>query len=292
MPGLTLPLKQHTHVIAIGNQKGGCGKTTNTISLAAALGEMGRRCLIIDLDMNAGSTKQFRLPPQSFEGSFEMLLGEEDPLDVIVTNEDLVDEPGELPKGVSLIPARRELEQIDQLLAKRNKFVVLQDALLEPIRKLRGHYDYVFLDTAPNATAPTLAAYKAADYFLLSAMPSPLAISGLEDAIQDIASARQHGNPSLTLLGVILSCVTERTNVARSIRQYVHNTFANAPEHSREYATVVSRSVIIEEAQAEGRTVFQLNPQHKVAQQFRALARELEERIESIAAPTMEPSLG
>ncbi len=282
MPGPAhpkVPPARHTRVIAVGNQKGGVGKTTNCVNLAAALGEMGRRCLVIDLDMNAGSTKHFKIPSRSYEGTFEVLLGEESPLDVVVTNDDLEGGAGELPAGVHVIPARRELEQIDQALAAKNKFVVLQDVLLEPIRKLRGKYDYVFLDTAPNATAPTLAAYKAADYFLLSAMPSPLAIAGLQDALQDIVSARKHGNPKLTLIGVVLACVTERTNIARALHDYVHQTFAATAEYSREYSTIISRAVVVEEAQEAGKTVLQYAQEHKVAHQFRALARELEERL-------------
>jgi chromosome partitioning protein len=279
--GLKAPSPRRTRVVAIGNQKGGVGKTSNCVNLAAALGEMGRQCLIVDLDMNAGSTKQFKIPARSFEGTFEVLLGEESPLDVVVTNEDLEEGAGELPAGVHLIPARRELEQIDTALAAKNKFAVPQDVLLEPLRKLRGHYDYVFLDTAPSATAPTLAAYKAADYFLLSAMPSPLAIAGLQDALQDIVSARKHGNPGLTLIGVILSCVTERTNIARALQEYVHQTFAETADYSREYGTIISRSVVVEEAQEAGKTVLQYAPEHKVAHQFRALARELEERLEA-----------
>jgi chromosome partitioning protein len=252
---------------------------------------MGRRCLVIDLDMNAGSTKQFKIPSRSFEGTFEVLLGEESPLDVIVTNDDLEGGAGELPAGVHVIPARRELEQVDQALAAKNKFVVLQDVLLEPIRKLRGRYDYVFLDTAPNATAPTLAAYKAADYFLLSAMPSPLAIAGLQDALQDIVSARKHGNPKLTLIGVVLACVTERTNIARALHDYVHKTFAATAEYSREYSTIISRAVVVEEAQEAGKTVLQFAPEHKVAHQFRALARELEERL-AVAEAAREAAAG
>jgi chromosome partitioning protein len=282
--GLKAPSPRRTRVVAVGNQKGGVGKTSNCVNLAAALGEMGRQCLIVDLDMNAGSTKQFKIPSRSFEGTFEVLLGEESPLDVVVTNEDLDEGAGELPAGVHLIPARRELEQIDQALAAKNKFAVPQDVLLQPLRQLRGHYDYVFLDTAPNATAPTLAAYKAADYFLLSAMPSPLAVAGLQDALQDIVSARQHGNAGLTLIGVVLSCVTERTNIARSLQEYVHRTFTEAPEFSREYGTIISRSVVVEEAQEAGKTVLQYAPEHKVAHQFRALARELEERLAAAEA--------
>ena len=80
--------ERRTRVIAVGNQKGGVGKTTNTVAIAAALGEMGRTCLIWDLDMNQGATRHFGIPPETFLGTFEVLMGEEMPEDVLVTPDD------------------------------------------------------------------------------------------------------------------------------------------------------------------------------------------------------------
>src|SRR3954468_21494434 len=137
-----------THIIAVGNQKGGVGKTTNSVNLAAALGEMGRKCLIVDLDANQGSTRHLGVPSQSFLGTYEVLIGEEQPADVIITNgEDDV----ELPKNVDLISATRKLEGIEDALRKHSKFIVGQDILIKPLKTLQGKYDYIFLDTAPNA---------------------------------------------------------------------------------------------------------------------------------------------
>src|SRR3954451_9243449 len=95
-----------TCIIAVGNQKGGVGKTTTTVHLAAALGERGRRCLIFDLDMNQGATRHLGIPSESFVGAFEVLTGEEPPEAVIITAEDGVT----LPTNVHLIAARRNLE--------------------------------------------------------------------------------------------------------------------------------------------------------------------------------------
>src|SRR3954447_16932402 len=113
-----------TTVIAVGNQKGGVAKTTNAVHLAAALGELGRRCLIIDLDINQCATRRFGIPSEAFLGTYEMLIGEEEAEDVIITGED---EGVELPKNVDLISARRNLENVDKALLQTNKFVITQD---------------------------------------------------------------------------------------------------------------------------------------------------------------------
>src|SRR5215208_6167564 len=93
----------NTKVIAVGNQKGGVGKTTNTVHIAAALGERGRRCLIIDLDPNDTATSHFGIEGEAFLGSYELLTGDEAPVDIAITE---ADEDIDLPKGVHLIPSR------------------------------------------------------------------------------------------------------------------------------------------------------------------------------------------
>src|SRR4051794_31664511 len=277
--GATIP----TTVIAVGNQKGGVAKTTNTVHMAAALGERGRRCLIIDLDMNQGATRHLGITSEAFLGSYEMLIGEEMAEDVIITNED---EGVELPENVHLISARRNLEKVEQALLQTNKFLITQDVLIEPLKSLSGKYDYIFLDTAPNATTPTVAAYKAAKWFVLSAFPDPLAISGLTDALVDIRAAQQHGNPNLRILGVVLSGIDgRRTRLATSLIEYVEQKFSVEGGPSAKFKTTISRSTVVPEAQKLGKTVFQTDPTHKVAQQYRELAREIEERTGRAQAP-------
>jgi chromosome partitioning protein len=275
-----------TQVIAIGNQKGGVGKTTNTVNLAAALAELGRKCLIWDLDMNHGATRHFGVSPEAFLGSFEVLTGAEDPSGVILTPEDVAEEEGiHLQANLHLIPANRKLEKVDQALVTQNKFVVMQDVLIKPLQSLMGQYDYIFLDTAPNATTPTVAAYKAARWFVLSAMPDPFAIAGLNDALTDIQAAQQHGNPELKLLGVIISGVDNRTKLATTIIDYVDQAFSPDGKTSAKFTTNISRSTVVPESQKVGMTLMQSAPAHKVTEQYRALAREVEARLHTLLNP-------
>jgi chromosome partitioning protein len=277
---------EETHlgrVVAVGNQKGGVGKTTTAVHLAAALGESGRKCLIWDLDMNCGSTRHFGIPAEMpILGCAEVLTGAEEPLDVIVSNGEL--EGIELPENVHLLPARRNLESIDATLTMRYKFGNPKDILRPIIDSFRPHFDYIFLDTAPNLTIPTVAAYKAADYFLLTAIPEPLAIDGLRDALDDIITVRKQGNASLRLVGVVMSAIKGRiTRVQRELLHYIEDTFDRGSDpFIRSYRSTISETTHVCEAQKLGRTMFQVYPEHKVTEQYRELAREFEARIDAL----------
>ena len=275
-----------TKVIAVGNQKGGVGKTSNTVHLATALSELGRKCLVWDLDVNCGSTQHFGIPDNmAILGTYEVLMGAEQPEEVIVRPGDL--EEVALPENLHLLPARRNLEFIDQaLIGKLGRFSDLGSVLKKPLKSLEGKYDYIFLDTAPNLTTPTIAAYKAAEFFLLSAMPETFAVQGLNNALKDIQSVRENGgNAKLTLIGVVLSNVDGRlTRLARELLNYVEETFAQTPPWMRKYETTISRTTIIPSAQKMGRTIFQTEPHHKVTEQFRSLAKEFESRMKLVDA--------
>lgn len=266
-----------TQVIAIGNQKGGVGKSTNTVNLAAALGELGRKSLIIDLDANCGATRSLGVPT-TWMGTFELLLGNE-PADQLIMRSD----PAEgivLPDNVELIAGNRKLEQIDEVFRQRreNKFKDPTGALREPLTQLRGHYDYIFLDTAPNAASPTISAYKAADWFLLSMTPEKLAYEALMDALTDILAVRDSGNPDLRLLGVVLSQLDGRTRAASVYAERISKEFAAAGELGA-FETTISRAAVVPRSNEAGKSLFQFEPDHKVTEQYRDLAKEFERRI-------------
>lgn len=280
--------EKRAKVIAVGNQKGGVGKTTNTVHIGRALVEIGRKVLLIDLDMNHGATRHFGVEPEAFLGSFELMVGEEEPRNLVLTDADNTDGIN-LPANLHLIPAARKLERIDQAVATQSKFVTPMEVLKAPLEALRGDYDYIFLDTAPNATLPTLAAYMNADYFILSAMPDPFAIAGLNDALRDIMDAKRRGNVGLALLGVVLSGVDKRTSLANSLSDFVEKSFrAGENSESVKFKTTIGRSTVIPQTQKEGKTLFETHSGHKVTDEYRALAKEIEERLAQFDAAQNE----
>jgi chromosome partitioning protein len=253
-------------VITLGNQKGGVGKSTNTTHLAAALAERGYLCLIIDLDPAAGATKHLGIPVQSFAGTLELLTTNETPQTLAITEG--------TPKGVHLIPSRTQLSELDSLLSK---FVDRTRILERPIELSRPHYDFIFLDTPPSAGATTtVAAYSIADWFLLSAFPHPLSIAGLNEAFRDILDVRARRNPRLEVLGVILSCVDTRTNLAREVEELVSRELPG-----RAFKTIISQATALPVVSGKGKTLFdsKLYAKHKVTEQYRSLAAEVEYRV-------------
>lgn len=265
-------------VIAIGNQKGGVGKTTNTAHISAALGKLGRKVLVWDLDVNHGLTSHFGIPQGAFSGTFHILTGEREPQDVIITS----DEPDiELPENVDVIPTGRELETLDAVLREGDPFYTPHEILRAPIEKLRDSYDYIFLDTAPNTNvSTTVASYIASDYFIISTVPERFALEGLKTALKDIAMAQGRGrNPDLRLLGVLVSGLDKRIRKAREYDEAIRQSFASSGQDSRKFKATITRFAAIPRAQDKGKTVFQTEPDHEVCRQFLEIAQEIEERI-------------
>ncbi len=276
-------IKRDTRVISIGNQKGGVGKTTTTVNLAGALAELGRKVLVIDLDMQAGATKNLGAPTEGWNTVLDLLMGAE-PDDVII-DPDREDEVT-LPKGIHLIPSTRKLPELDNWLSrKENEWVVRQDLLVTPIRKLRGRYDYVLLDTPPQYTTTTMPALKASDFAILSAKPEARAVEAINDALFDIKTARDRGASNVRLLGIVVCAVPRpMTRLAQVLIKHVEHCLDGDGDMLK-FASDVKRAVCVGEAEKMGQTIFQYEPTHEVAQQYLAIARELEERIARMTEP-------
>ncbi len=254
-------------VIALGNQKGGVGKTTTTVHVAGALGLKGYRCLIVDLDPSAGATRHLGVPENSYAGTLE-LLTTDDRLDEFVLSEGL-------PMGTHLVPARPQLSELETLMSK---FVDRTRILDRALRLARQWYDFILLDTPPSAGAiTTVAAYASAEWFLLTAFPHPLSLAGLGEACRDIADVRERRNPDLEVLGVAFTNVDIRaTRLRGELEQVVDSLLPG-----RKFKTAVSQAVVIPAMSGEGKTLFQ-HPRHDrmpAARQYRRLAEEVEHRV-------------
>lgn len=296
-----------TRVVAFGNQKGGVTKTSTVVNLAAALSERGKSVLVWDLDVNCGSTRLFGLPQGlNVYGTYEVMVGEEAPADVVIRPGD--HEAVNLPENVHLIAAHTKLEGVEAAIAdKIGPFEKPWEVLKRPIASLMGSYDYIFLDTSPSMTMPTKAAYMAAQYFVLTAVPERLAIEGLVNAIKYLEHARTSGNPRLRLMGVVMNQVPGRaTRLSRALMAEVDKHFGAGDPMMRRFESSITASTIVPTVQQQGTTLFAAAPDHKVTHQFRELAEEFEERFAPLtssggaavepktdaAAPVMEAAHG
>ncbi|NRA56852.1 MAG: ParA family protein [Phycisphaerales bacterium] len=292
-----------THIIGIGNQKGGVSKTTNAIHLAAALGERGHKCLVIDLDPNLGLTESFDIPATTL-GTFHLLMGEESPEDVIIseeTRQERASRPGEvvtLPKNVDVIPANRRIENFDEEWASSaeggKQFMAGFDTLRGPMEALKGVYDYIFLDTAPRAGTLTVAAYKTASWFILSSTAEKLSVDALRRAMGDIAAAGQV-NPDLRLLGVLMSQVDTRRKLERTYIAKVQRDLEAAGGFGL-FETVIPSRAVLGKASTLCQSLFDYEPEgnemkttNEVRDLYRQLAEEIEGRVGRSASIEAKP---
>jgi len=294
-----------THIIGIGNQKGGVSKTTNAIHLAAALGERGHKCLVIDLDPNLGLTESFDIPTTTL-GTFHMLMGEERAEDVIIseeTRQERASRPGEtitLPKNVSVIPANRRIENFDEEYASSDdedkKYIAGFDTLQRPMDDLRGQFNFIFLDTAPRAGTLTVAAYKTAQWFILSSTAEKLSVDALRRAMGDIVAANQV-NPALRLLGVVMSQVDTRRKLERTYITKVQRDLQAAGGFGL-FDTFIPSRAVLGKASTLCESLFDFQPEHnelkstnEVRDLYRKLAQEIETRVSGTQITEAKPEI-
>ena len=262
-------MSTHKHrptVIAVGNQKGGVGKTTTAVNLAAALGLHGHRVLLIDLDPAAGATRHLGIDGTAYEGALELLCGDSDLAPLAIEDQ--------MPQGVAIVPARHDLSSLAQRLPR----FVDHAALLEPAVEQAAGYDFVLLDTSPHPSdVATLAAYGTAEWFMLTALPHYLSIAGITEACRDIADVRRLRNPGLQVLGVLLCAVDERATRARAEIA----ALVRAALPGRMFTTRIPQATAVQECVTEGVPILS-HPRHRAhpaAAAYLRLATEVEHRV-------------
>ncbi|MBI3146646.1 MAG: ParA family protein [Pseudogulbenkiania sp.] len=257
-------------VIAVANQKGGVGKTTTVVNLAAGLAEMGRRVLIVDLDPQGNATMGSGIAKGTLTASiYQVLLG-----DVSASEARQPAKEG----GYHVLPANRDLGGAElELVHELAREARLKNALAE----VAGDYDYVFVDCPPSLNLLTLNGLVAAESVLIPMVCEYYALEGLSDLVTTLRKVRVAVNPKIEILGLLRTMFDARSNLSQQVSQQLARHFGD-----KVFETVIPRNVRLAEAPSHGLPGLVYDRTSRGAQAYLALAAELTARLES-ATPSL-----
>lgn len=246
-------------IIAIANQKGGVGKTTTAINLAAGCAIRGKRVLIADLDPQSNTSLSF-VSHENLNGSAYELL----------TNPDRSIEEFVYPtgvEGVDVIPSKINLAKLEaKLVGEFDAIYRLKDRI-EP---LKSKYDLIIFDTPPTLGLITVNALVAATHVLIPIQSSYFALEGTDDLLETIEKVRSRPNPNLELLGVLVTLVDKRTTLSKDVEAHIRDVFG-----PKAFETTISRSVRLEESPAHKEPIYSFAPNSSGAVEYMNLAEEV-----------------
>ena len=259
-----------TTVFTIANQKGGVGKTTTAVNLAAALAEKKIHTLLIDLDPQANATSAIGIEKQAGRSLYGPLRGEGTALEMITPT---------AYEHLALIPSEEDLAAAEIELAQTENYLSKLRTVLEAIRASNG-YRAIIIDCPPALGMLSMNSLAAADWLLITLQCEYMALEGLGQILRNVERLKSaHVNDGLQLGGVVMTMYDSRTNLAK---QVVDEVKQHLPD--KIFTTVIPRTVRLSEAPSFGKPIFAYDPHGPGAAAYRALAVEVIERF-GLAAP-------
>lgn len=252
-------------IIAVANQKGGVGKTTTAINLAAALAEQGRRVLLIDLDPQGNASTGLGIDPEDRDiTTYDILVGEESLFDAVRETS---------LKGLMIIPATTDLSSADiELISNEKRSFLLHDALRQPAIDAFA-LDYVLIDCPPSLNLLTINALVASNSVVVPLQSEFFALEGLSQLMLTVREVRASANSGLRIEGVLLTMYDARNNLSQQVEDDARENLQDLV-----FKTVIPRNVRLSEAPSFAQTIFEYDPSSRGGQAYRNLAIELIER--------------
>jgi chromosome partitioning protein len=272
--GFPFTLRVPTKVIAVANQKGGVGKTTTAVNLAACLAAVGKRVLLFDLDPQANATSGVGLEKTEGASAYHPLLGEGSLLDKV--------KPTAF-EGLSIIPSEVDLCGVDVELARSENHLLRVSMALKPVVD-SGQFDLIILDCPPSVGMLTLNAFAAAEGLLVPLQCEYYSLEGISMLHRLINQLREAGvNPTLEIFGVLMTMYDGRTKLAQQVVNEVQQHFG-----AKVFETLIPRSTRLAEAPSFGKPIIHYDKYSASAAAYEVLTQEVLGRLAMLPPPEAE----
>ena len=248
-----------TKIIAIINQKGGVGKSTTAVNLSAALGDMGKQVLLVDLDPQGNATSGLGIEKGQLNTCiYDVLLNDVPIQDAIIPD---------VQEGLDLVPATINLAGAEVELVSE---MARENRLKDAVGTMRGKYDYVFIDCPPSLGLLTVNALVGADKLIIPIQTEFYALEGVTKLLESMKRVKSRLNPSLDIFGILLTMYDGRTTLSRQVAAEVRNYFG-----PQVFETIIPRTVKLSEAPSYGMPITKYDPNGKGAIAYMDLAKEV-----------------